>query len=114
MKRLFCGLTLLLLAGCSGTVPVTGQTVDGETFSGTFSRRTDGLGGAVALQSSGGVICDGRWHLDEKKTGSVAVTCSDGRTGTAELTARPIGGTMKGMLGGKYFEGQFDDPSLPQ
>lgn len=113
MRRLLCGIALLSLAGCSGVVPASGETADGEKFSGTFSRRTDGIGGTVALTSDKGTICDGRWQFDQDQTGSVVVTCSDGRTGTAELSARQPKGTMKGMLGGKRFEGTFDDPTLP-
>lgn len=113
MKRLICGLTLLSLAGCSGTVPVSGETSDGEKFSGTFSRRTEGVGGTVALSSDRGAICEGRWHLDEDHAGSTFFTCRDGRTGTAELSGRQAEKTMKGMLGGKPFKGAFEDPTLP-
>lgn len=110
MKRLICGILLLSLSACSGTVPASGETSDGETFSGTFSRRSDGIGGVIALRSDKGVSCEGRWYLDEDQTGSAVVNCSDGRTGTAELSARQANGTMKGMLGGKPFSGTFQDP----
>lgn len=113
MKGLLVVVVLLLATACSGTVPVSGETSDGERFAGTFNRRTDGNGGTVALGSDKGTICEGRWHLDEDRTGSAVLTCSDGRTGTAELSASQPAGTMKGMLGGKRFDGTFEDPMLP-
>ncbi len=114
MKAMLVVMALLVLAGCSGTLPVSGETVDGEKFSGTFSRRTDGIGGTVTLVSDKGPTCDGRWHLDDvDRMGSVVLKCSDGRTGTAELDAGQPNGTMRGMLGGKRFEGIFEDPTQP-
>ncbi len=111
MKRLPSIIALLSLAGCSGVVPAAGETIDGEKFSGTFSRRTDGIGGVVALTSDRGALCEGRWALDEDHAGSMALTCADGRTGTAELMpGRETGGMMKGMLGGKPFAGTYDSP----
>lgn len=114
MRRLLiCAMAFLALAGCSGTVPVSGETADGEQFSGTFTRRTNGLGSAVALRSDKGAVCEGQWSLDERSTGSVVIVCDDGRTGTAELTGHGGSGTMKGMLGGLPFKGIFEDPSRP-
>lgn len=113
MKYLVTIITLLALAGCAaGGVPASGETADGEKFTGTFSRWTDTSGGTVTLQSEKGAQCEGRWLLDGS-TGSTIVTCSDGRTGTAELSMEQSGGTMKGMLDGKYFEGVFENPTLP-
>lgn len=113
MKYLVTCLVLLALAGCATSgVPASGETADGEKFTGTFSRWTDTSGGTVTLQSEKGAQCEGRWLLDGS-TGSTIVTCSDGRTGTAELSMEEPGGTMKGMLGGKYFHGVFENPTLP-
>ena len=112
MKQLLIGkIAFLVLAGCSGTAPVSGETADGEQFSGTFTRRTNGLGSALALRSDRGAVCEGQWQLDERSTGSVVIVCTDGRTGTAELWAREGTGVMKGMLGGLPFRGTFEDPS---
>lgn len=113
MKRLLLVIVLLSAGGCSGEVPASGETIDGEKFSGTFGRRTDGAGGTVALSRDKGAVCEGRWHLDAEHTGSAVLTCSDGRTGTAELSAGQASGTMKGMLGGKPFAGTFEDPMRP-
>lgn len=110
MRQSIYGLLLLSLAGCSGTVPASGETSDGERLAGTFSRRSDGIGGVIVLSSDKGATCDGRWHLDDDYSGSAVLTCSDGRTGTAELTVEPTVGSMKGMLGGKLFKGTFQDP----
>ena len=110
MRRLTYAFALLALTGCSGTVPASGETSDGETFTGTFSRRSDGIGGVVLLRSDKGASCEGRWTLAADQTGSAVVVCSDGRTGTAELSAQEANGTMKGMLGGKPFKGTFQDP----
>lgn len=112
-RMLLSAVTALTVAACSGTVPVAGETADGEQFSGTFTRRTNGLGSAVALKSDKGASCEGQWQLDEQSTGSVVILCADGRTGTAELSAQAGKGTMKGMLGGLPFKGRFEDPSLP-
>lgn len=110
MNRPICSILLLSLVGCSGTVPASGETSDGESFTGAFSRRADGIGGVVAMSSDRGIACEGRWHLDEDHTGSAVMTCNDGRTGTMELAVEPVRGTMKGMLGGKPFKGTFRDP----
>ena len=82
--RLICVFEHLSLGACSGTVAASGETSDGETFSGTFSRRSDGIGGVVALRSDKGTNCEGRWQP---------------------------AGTLKGMLGGKPFSGTFQDPA---
>ena len=112
MTHLISIIAVLALAGCSaGGVPASGETADGEKFTGTFSPWTDTSGGTVTLQSEKGVRCAGRWLLDGS-SGSTTVTCSDGRTGTAELSMEQPAGTMKGMLGGRYFEGIFDNPTL--
>lgn len=113
MKKLFCSVALLSLGACTGTVPVSGETADGEKFNGTFSTPGDGRGGgALALRGDRGVACDGRWQLDADRAGAAFITCDDGRTGTAELSVRETPGTMRGMLGGKFFKGSFDNPSL--
>ena len=69
MKRLLPIIVLLAATGCSGNVPASGEAIDGEKFSGTFSRRTDGVGGRVALSSDKGAVCEGRWHLDDDHNG---------------------------------------------
>ena len=110
MRKSICCILLLSLVGCAGTVPASGSTSDGEQFTGSFSKRSDGIAGVVKLNNDRGTACEGRWHLDEEYTGSASMTCSDGRTGTVELSVQSESGTMKGMLGGKPFKGTFQDP----
>ncbi len=110
MRKPICCILLLSLVGCSGAVPASGGTSDGEQFTGTFTKRSYGMAGVVKLSSNRGSACEGRWHLDEEYTGSASMTCSDGRTGTVELSVQSESGTMKGMLGGKPFKGTFQDP----
>ena len=113
MRKMVFGIALLALGGCTGTVPVAGETADGERFTGTFSTPADGRGGgALALRGDKGAACDGRWQLDADRAGAAFITCDDGRTGTAELSVREAPGSMRGMLGGKFFKGSFDNPSL--
>lgn len=109
-QLLICTGAILLLTACSTTVPVTGETADGERFSGTFNRRTGAYSGSVALGSDKGAVCEGRWQLDEQRTGSAVIICNDGRTGTGELSTQEANGTLSGMLGGQPLKGSFENP----
>ncbi|WP_422000413.1 hypothetical protein [Reyranella sp.] len=103
-------VAVLSLAAC-GTVPVTGETPDGERFAGTFGYPGDGRGGGpFELRSDRGAVCAGRWQLDDDGAGATFLTCEDGRSGTAELSTRSAPGTLRGMLGGKPFIGTFEQP----
>jgi len=102
---------LLILGACGTTVPVNGSTSEGEQFTGELTAR--GLNyGPLEIRNTAGVSCRGIWQLDQDHAGSMSVTCSDGRTGTTELSAGDSLGTMKGMLGGKPFAGTFEKPAL--
>ncbi len=106
---LFVGV--LFLGGCGSAIPMGGETAEGERFAGSLTA----LGrdyGPMDMRSSTGVQCNGTWQLDSQRSGSAAFTCSDGRSGTAELTAADAPGTMKGMLDGKPFSGTFDRSPL--
>lgn len=106
---LFVGL--LLLGGCGSAVPMGAQTVEGEQFVGSLTGR--GLGyGPVEMRNTAGVDCSGIWQLDSQSSGSATFTCSDGRTGSAELMSGDAAGTMTGMLGGKPFTGTFERSPL--
>jgi hypothetical protein len=99
------------LVACASTVPVTGETPDGERFAGTFGYPGDGRGGGpFELRSDRGVVCEGRWQIDDDGAGATFLTCDDGRTGTAELSTRSVPGVVRGMLGGKPFTGTFERP----
>lgn len=102
---------LLLLGACGTASSISGHTSDGEQFTGELTAR-GGNYGPLEIRNNGGVSCTGIWQLDQDHAGSMSVTCSDGRTGTTELSAGDSVGTMKGMLGGKPFAGTFERPLL--
>lgn len=102
---------LLLLAGCGSAIPMGGETMEGERFVGSLTARGRDYG-PLDMRNSSGVECNGTWQLDPQSSGSATFTCSDGRTGTAELAAGDASGTMKGMLGGKPFAGTFERSPL--
>lgn len=102
---LFVGL--LLLSGCGSTIAMGGETGEGERFVGSLTTHGRDYG-PVDMRNGGGVECNGIWQLDSQSSGSASSRCSDGRTGTAELSARDAAGTMKGMLGGRPFAGTFE------
>lgn len=103
---------LLVLGGCGTAIPMGGETLEGERFAGALTARGRDYG-PMDMRNSSGVDCNGIWHLDSQSSGSASFTCSDGRTGTAELSAADAAvGTMKGMLGGKPFAGTFERSPL--
>ncbi len=102
---------LLLLAGCGSAIPMGGETVEGERFVGSLTKHGRDYG-PLDMRNGSGVECDGIWQLDSQSSGSLTFTCSDGRSGTAELSAGDASGIMKGMLGGKPFAGTFERSPL--
>lgn len=106
MKSLLSVALLLLVGGCGIATSMGGQTSDGEQFVGSLTGHGRDYG-PLDMRNGSGVECNGIWQLDQQGTGSVSLSCSDGRTGTAELSAGETVGTMKGMLGGKPFAGTF-------
>lgn len=110
MRSLFF-VGIFLLSGCGSVIPMGGETAEGERFVGSLTVR--GLDyGPMDMRNDSGVECNGIWQLDSQNSGSVSFTCSDGRSGTAELTAVEVSGSMKGMLDGKPFAGTFERPPL--
>lgn len=106
---LFVGM--LLLSGCGSAVPMGGETAGGERFVGSLTAR--GLEyGPMDMRNDSGVECNGIWQLDAQSSGSATFTCSDGRSGSAELSAGDASGTMRGMLDGKPFSGTFERSPL--
>ncbi len=102
----------LVLGGCGTAIPMGGETLDGERFVGSLTTRGRDYG-PMDMRNISGVECNGIWQLDSQSSGSASFTCSDGRTGTAELSANDAtAGTMKGMLGGKPFAGTFERSPL--
>jgi hypothetical protein len=85
---------------------------DGEQFIGSLTARGRDYG-PIDMRNSSGVECNGIWQLDSQSSGSASFTCTDGRTGTAELSVGDAAaGTMRGMLGGKPFAGTFERSPL--
>lgn len=107
---LFVGM--LLLSGCGSAIPMGSEAADGERFVGSLTARGRDYG-PIDMRTSSGVECNGIWQLDSHRSGSTSFTCTDGRTGTAELSVGDAAaGTMKGMLGGKPFAGSFERSPL--
>lgn len=107
---LFVGM--LVLSGCGSAIPMGGEAADGEQFIGSLTARGRDYG-PIDMRNSSGVECNGIWQLDSQSSGSASFTCTDGRTGTAELSVGDAGaGRMKGMLGGKPFAGTFERSPL--
>lgn len=102
---------MLLLGGCGTVISMGAETADGEQFVGSLTTKGRDYG-PLDMRNSGGTECSGTWHIDPQRSGSATLTCSDGRTGTAELLGSDGGGTMKGMLGGKPFTGTFERSPL--
>lgn len=97
----------LTLGGCGSSIPMRGETADGEQFVGSLTTQGRTYG-PIDMRNGSGVVCRGMWQLDSQNAGSASFTCADGRSGTAELSAVEVSGTMKGMLGGKPFTGIFE------
>lgn len=104
---LFVGM--LLLSGCGSTIPMGGETAEGERFLGSLTTRGRDYG-PMDMRNDSGVECSGTWLFDAQNSGSASFSCSDGRSGTVELTAADASGTMRGMLDGKPFAGTFERP----
>ena len=102
---------MLFLAGCGSGISMGGETLEGERFVGSLTTRGRDYG-PLDMRNSSGVECSGTWQLDAQRSGSATFTCSDGRSGTAELAAGEASGTVKGMLGGKPFAATFERSPL--
>lgn len=106
---LFVGI--FLLGGCGSAIPMGGETADGERFVGSLTSRGRDYG-PMDMRNDRGVECNGIWQFTAQGSGSASFSCSDGRSGTVELTTVDASGTMRGMLDGKPFAGTFEQPPL--
>lgn len=78
MATSFAGLALM---SCSVTGPITGNTVDGKAWSGTYYADTS-VG--TFQMSDGRTNCDGTYdQYSSAKRLDLAFTCDDGRIGKA-------------------------------
>ena len=90
-----------VLAGCSLTLPVTGQLADGkETFSGSATGYANGVG-ELMIVSSKGTMCTGNFVYVTQQTGEGVFTCSDGRSGPFKFVSTGTSGTGTGVLAGE-------------
>lgn len=106
-RKWACFAGFLFLCGCGTDIPIAAQTSDGERFAGALTTRGRDYG-PLEMRNEGGISCSGTWQVDADRRGATFLQCSDGRTGTAELSAEGSGGVMKGMLGGERFQGTVE------
>jgi hypothetical protein len=85
MRRfVFCGIMTLFLASCAMTVPVAVITHDGHILRG---ENEASLAAGTFTVTDGKLTCTGSYNpLNESRTITVTVSCSDGRTGIAIAT----------------------------
>lgn len=103
-RLLLCLPLTLSLAGCGGTYYKMHGVVDGdqEVFNGTFVRRFNGVG-EFQIRSTKGRTCTGEMPFEGKTRARGTIKCSDGQTGTAELTTDGEQGNGSGTIGGRPF-----------
>lgn len=79
-RKVFAAVVLLTLGACSTTVPVAVVGQRGETLKGTAT--TSMISGGDFEATDGRLTCTGSFDSSPRSpTVSVAVRCSDGRTG---------------------------------
>lgn len=107
MKLLMLGLSTLLLAGCSMTVPAQGKLQNSnETFTGTATGYADGSGNLTVVTSEG-ATCSGNFVYINGRQGEGVFTCDDGRSGPFQFVSTGTRGTGWGDLGGQKFTFTF-------
>lgn len=90
---------VLLLAGCSVTLPVKGRFESGAvTFTGTATGHLDGSG-TLNLTASNGLTVEGSFVYVNSREGRGTFTASDGRSGSFEFVSTGRRGTGTGQLG---------------
>jgi hypothetical protein len=103
----FALVAILLLSGCSLTLPVSGLVEGtGETFSGKATGYTDGAG-TLEITGNSGVVCNGSFVYVTPREGEGVFRCSDGRSGPFRFVSTGKRGTGQGDLGGKRFTFTF-------
>ena len=97
----------LVMAGCSMTLPVTGQMTTGdETFSGKATGYADGAG-TLELTSTRGKQCKGTFVYVTHRNGAGTFTCKDGRSGSFDFVSTGTHGTGTGRIGSQEFTFTF-------
>lgn len=93
----------ILLAGCSMTLPVTGQVQStGENFTGSATGHMDG-GGELTIRSNRGATCTGTFVYVNDREGSGTFNCTDGRSGPFTFVSTGSRGTGRGTLDDQPF-----------
>lgn len=84
---------LLLLAGCSLTLPVQGDFNKGqEKFLGQATGHMDGSG-TLSMVTESGINCMGEFqYADSRVSGAGTFECEDGRHGTFNFTSNGTSG----------------------
>lgn len=101
------GVVALALAGCSMTLPVTGQSVAGdETFTGSATGYADG-GGTLTIISNRGLRCSGTFVYVTARNGSGTFNCTNGKSGPFKFVSTGTRGTGTGEIGGRAFTFTF-------
>lgn len=103
----FSFISILVLAGCSMTLPVNGQLQNtDENFSGTATGYIDG-GGDIKIVSNKGAVCSGSFVYINGRQGDGIFNCEDGRTGPFTFVSTGRRGTGHGTIGGEKFTFTF-------
>lgn len=108
MKKILGPLIFaLMLSGCAMTLPLSGQTENGdETFTGKATGYMDG-GGNLELSSSKGMKCNGTFVYVTSRNGEGTFTCSNGQSGSFTFVSTGTRGTGKGTIGSRRFTFTF-------
>lgn len=108
MKKVIALVALMGQAtGCAMTLPLKGQTENGdETFTGKATGYMDG-GGTLQLTSSKGMTCNGNFVYVTNRNGEGTFTCNNGQSGSFTFVSTGTRGTGTGSIGGRRFTFTF-------
>lgn len=100
---IFLCLILIVIQGCSMTLPVHGQLEDGSIdFSGTATGYWGGHGD-LKLIGSDGTLCAGNFVYVSSRQGEGVVRCNNGESGPFHFVSTGDTGTGYGLIGGRKF-----------
>jgi hypothetical protein len=98
---------IVLLAGCSMTLPVRGVVEGGgDSFTGSATGYLDGAGD-LALTFATGRTCSGAFVYVTHRQGKGTFVCSDGATGPFSFVSTGTHGTGSGTIKGERFTFTF-------
>ena len=109
MSLLLLTTAMLILSGCSFSLPVRGQVENStETFLGTatgFKSRN----GSMEVITNKGSHCNGTFVYTGSHMGTGIFTCDDGRTGPFEFSYHGLTGVGVGRFGDSKFTFTFGE-----